>query len=227
MIYGNGLIASSFVKYFTNNDSYSIFAAGVSNSAEKNNEAFMREKISLLKCIEENRFLVYFSTCSLNDITLLDTPYVRHKLEMESICASASRYLIFRLPQVVGNTANPHTLTNYFYNSIAGNRKFKVWRNASRVLIDVDDVASIVTYLLGESVPSGSTINIAHPYALPALEIVEIFQSILGIKANFELIDEGSVYAIDCSLATDVAKVVAINFDRHYTERLIRKYYAQ
>jgi len=49
----------------------------------------------------------------------------------------------------------------------------------------------------------------------------------LGIKANFDLTDEGNFYVIDCSLANNAAKKLSIDFDDYYTERLIRKYYAR
>jgi UDP-2-acetamido-2,6-beta-L-arabino-hexul-4-ose reductase len=227
VIYGNGLIASSLISYFHGDDRYSIFASGVSNSGEKRVEAFSREKNALFKCVEADRFLVYFSTCSLYDTSILDTPYARHKLEMESICANASSYAIFRLPQVVGETLNPYTLTNFLFNSIKNNYRFKIWRNASRVLIDVEDIASIVAYFLDSGIANNSIINIAHLHALPVLDIVKIFESLLGIKANFDFTDEGSFYSIDCSLANNAARKLLINFDDHYTERLIRKYYAR
>ena len=225
MIFGNGLIASALQKYFFDKNDFSIFAAGVSNSNEDNPLAFLREKNALLGCIEAGGFLVYFSTCSLDDSSLPETPYIKHKLDMESICKNSEHYAIFRLPQVVGSSDNPYTLTNFLRNAIANKSKFKVWQNASRVLIDVDDVASIVSYLLEESLVNNSTINIAHRYALPVLEIVAIFEELLGLKANFELIDKGNTYAIDCSLSSEVAIKLSIDFDAQYNKRLIRKYY--
>jgi len=227
VIYGNGLIASSFIRYFHGDDRYSIFASGVSNSGEKRVEAFSREKSALLKCIKADKFLVYFSSCSLYDESVLSTPYNMHKLEMESICTNASRYAIFRLPQLVGKTLNPYTLTNFLFNSIKSNYKFKIWQNASRVLIDVDDMASITAYFLNTGIANNSIINIGHSHALPVLEIVKIFESLLNIRANFEFTDEGNFYAIDCSLANNAARKLSIDFDSHYTERLIRKYYAR
>jgi nucleoside-diphosphate-sugar epimerase len=225
MIYGNGLIASSLSKVFIDDDIFSIFAAGVSNSSEKRSIEFLREKEKLLRIMDLDKHLVYFSTCSIYDQTLLDDPYVSHKLEMESICKNASLYSIFRLPQVVGRTDNPNTLTNYLFNAISSNSNFKIWLKASRVLIDVDDVASIVAYMLGLRLVNNSTINISHSNSSSVIEIVEIFESLLGIKANYDLINKGASYAIECSVSTDVAKRLLIDFDERYTKRLIHKYY--
>ena len=227
MIFGKGLIASSFSKFFIDDDFFSIFAAGVSNSNEKNPIQFLREKERLLRCMDSDKHLIYFSTCSVYDQSLLNDPYVTHKLEMESICKNASLYSIFRLPQVVGATDNPNILANYLFNAISGNSNFKIWQKATRVLIDVEDVASIVTYMLGARLVNNATINIAHSYSLPVLEIVEIFESFLGIKANYDFLNKGASYAIDCSISNDVAKRLLIDFDEQYTKRLILKYYAR
>ena len=52
-----------------------------------------------------------------------------HKKEMESLVRLSKDSVIFRLPQVVGRTPNPDTLTNYFYKRIMFGANFQVWRH--------------------------------------------------------------------------------------------------
>ena len=102
MIIGNGLIASAFNPYFSNDERVVVFASGVSNSRETRAEAFLRERQMLLDAMRHERFLLYFSTCSVNDPELADAPYVVHKKEMEKLVQSTKDYAIFRVPIIVG-----------------------------------------------------------------------------------------------------------------------------
>lgn len=202
-----------------------VFASGVSNSRENRGEEFLREKQLLMECLRYGKFTLYFSTCSVGDPELLDTPYVVHKKEMESLVRSAKDYAIFRLPQVVGKTPNPNTLTNYLYQQVMSGSHFKVWRHAKRNLIDVDDVASIVTQLIPTSLANRTITNIACPFSVSIHQLVSIFESVLGKKANYVYVDVGAEYSIDSSLAVKAAKRIGINFEERYVEKLIRKYY--
>lgn len=77
MVIGNGMIAKA-CKAFIDDTSVTIFASGVSNSAEVLVENFQRE-FELLASQTKDIKIVYFSTCSVNDPSVADTPYVRHK----------------------------------------------------------------------------------------------------------------------------------------------------
>lgn len=225
MIIGKGLIANAFAPHFGEDESLIIFASGVSNSREARSEAFFRERHMLIEALNLKKMLVYFSTCSVNDPELIGTPYVNHKKEMEALVRSAKDFAIFRLPQVVGKTQNPNTLTNYLFQQIKSGANFQVWRNATRNLIDVEDVALIATHLIRSSIASGQTINIACPFSVSILQLVNIFEKVLGKKASYTVVDSGGTYAIDSNIATQVAKKINIDFDDSYVEELIRKYY--
>lgn len=225
MIIGNGLIAQSFIRYFGDDPNVIVFASGVSNSREFRNEAFLRERRMLVEALSRQQKLLYFSTCSIDDPELQNTPYVMHKKEMEALVCSVRGCYVFRLPQIVGRTPNPNTLTNYLYRKIMSGDSFQVWRHAKRNLIDVDDVALIVSYLVRTSVVNRSAINIASPFSITIPYLISVFESVLGKKANYVLIDAGGSYSIDSSLATEAASQLGINFDSTYVERLIRKYY--
>lgn len=225
MIIGNGLIASAFNSHFRDDPNVIVFASGVSNSREVCIEAFLRERHMLLDALSHEKFILYFSTCSVNDPELLESPYVAHKKEMEALVCSYKDYAIFRLPQVVGKTQNPNTLTNYLYKQIMSESPFQVWRHARRNLIDIDDIALIVTHLMRSSIASGITTNIACPFSISIPKLVDIFELALGKKANYTFIEAGGTYSIDSSLATEVAEQVGVNFDDYYIVNLIRKYY--
>ncbi len=225
MIIGNGLIASSFHPHFENNADVIIFASGVSNSRETNPAAFQREERLLMNALASKKYLVYFSTCSLSDPELQQSPYVMHKIKIEELVRSSKGYAIFRLTQVVGKTSNPHTLTNYLYQHITSDTPFQIWRHAKRNLIDVDDVVSIATYLIQSPRMSRITENIACPFSIGIDELVRIFEHVLRKKAVYTLKDAGGAYAIDTRLATAAAKNISIDFNENYTEKLLRKYY--
>jgi nucleoside-diphosphate-sugar epimerase len=227
MIIGNGLIATAFKPYFGDDSEVVVFASGVSNSREIRKEAFLRERQMLMDALRYARFMLYFSTCSVNDPELFDTPYVIHKKEMEILVSSSKDYAIFRLPQLVGITPNINTLTNYLYMQIMSGTHFQIWRHARRNLIDIDDVASIITHLLRDSLAARITANIACPFSISILHLVNIFELVLGKKANYAFVEGGGAYSIDSSLATEAASQIGIDFDDVYIENLIRKYYGE
>lgn len=225
MIVGNGLIANSFKKLSTDNQNVIIFASGVSNSMEKRKSEFLREKNMLINLVDIPKLIVYFSTCSIEDPLLHASPYVSHKQEMEELVSTAREFVIFRLPQVVGKTINPFTLTNYLYRQISTGSYFEVWQNATRNLIDVDDIALIVNYLIRSSMASCITSNIASPFTISVPDLVRIFESIIGRKSNCKFVDGGGSYFVDSTLAAHAATQAGVNFEKDYIIRVLKKYY--
>lgn len=226
MIVGNGLVAKAFFRDYADDEEVVIFASGVSNSKESRDEAFLREKQLLMNALTANKFMVYFSTCSVDDPELFNSPYVIHKKKMESLVREGTqRHAIFRLPQVVGNTHNPNTLTNYLYQKIVSGSAFQVWRYAKRNLIDIDAIASISNYLIRHSLNERLTVNIASPFSISIPELVGIFETVLGKKANYTIVDAGGVYEINVEQIVDIANQLGVKFDETYIEKLIRKYY--
>ncbi len=98
MIIGNGLLAQAFSPVFANDAHVIAFASGVSNSRETRAEAFARERELLTSTLEREKFILYFSTCSVHDPELAESPYVRHKIDMEHLVCNAAQKAIFRLP---------------------------------------------------------------------------------------------------------------------------------
>ncbi|MBT2745048.1 MULTISPECIES: NAD-dependent epimerase/dehydratase family protein [unclassified Lysobacter] len=225
MIVGNGLIAKAFQARSENDRATTIFASGVSNSSETSEQSFARERQLLLETLRaaQGKF-VYFSTCSLTDADRKTTPYVVHKTEMEALVLAYGDALVLRLPQVVGYTPNPHTLTNFLASRIASGERFTLWTKAIRSLIDVDDIASIATAMI-DSGFTGRVTDIAAPGALTMMELVETMERLLARKGNYDLVERGGGNVPDAALTMQFAQKLGIDLLDRYPERVLRKYY--
>jgi len=221
MIVGRGMLANAFHKY-KNHDNIIIFASGVSNSKETNKDNFKREKMLLIKTIENNqeKSLIYFSTCSIKDKSQKNSQYIIHKKSMEELIETkCKKYYIFRLPQVVGITNSP-TLINFLINAIEKNNFFYVQRYATRNLIDVNDIVYLSNKFITEQKSINKIINIASPFNIGVLRIVNILEKLLAKKANFQFIEEGSKQNIDISKIQTISKDI---FNSDYPEKILKK----
>lgn len=192
MILGNGLMATTFSRYSEQADVI-IFASGVSNSSETRVEAFNREIVLLKNTCKNlhNQLLVYFSTTSIVDLELSDSPYITHKLEIENFISKwCNHYMIFRLPQVVGKTQNPHTIVNFIYNHIMEGKNFNVWQHACRNLIDVTDVYHLADYFIQNRIFKNQVTTIATPINVKVLDIVKILENLLKKKQFLQFWNE-------------------------------------
>lgn len=228
MIVGHGLIATAFHRFFSDDENICIFASGVSNSKCFKDESFRRERDLLVEHIlrcDKDCLFVYFGTCSLYDPDLRGSPYVKHKVEMEAIVKSHPKYIIFRLPQVVGQSNNPDTLTNYIYKKILLDETFDLLSHAMRNIIDVDDVALIANQIVKDINCINKTINIANPTSISVVDVVSIFEDILQRKARFVLRKKGSSYQINTNYIQPVINFLDLNFDGDYVKSVLNKYY--
>lgn len=228
MIIGSGLVARAFFPYFARSSSVCVYAAGVSNSACADASEFNRELIRLNDALDRHgnaELFLYFGTCSVNDHHAASSPYVLHKIRMEQIVEEHPRHLILRLPQLVGNSPNPHTLLNYLFARIARSEKFQVWKLARRNIIDVDDVARIGVSLVLDESARGECINVANISDIAMPDVVEIMERVVGKRSLCEVLDRGGGYLIDIERIRPAIKRCGISFDQGYIERVIRKYY--
>lgn len=229
MIIGNGLLASVFWDQYAEDTRVIVFASGVSNSSEKKMQAYEREKsllLNTLKGLHENQLIIYFSTCSIYDESKSDDMYVKHKKEMEECVSShATNYYIVRLPQLIAQSKNKHTLLNFFYEHIQSGQKINIFSKSTRNLIDVDDAKAIVVYLVEHNLYQNSIVNIANQFNYTPMEIVRCFEELLGVKANINLLDKGARYTIDITRIAPICQHLNIDFDA-YLPRKIKKHYA-
>lgn len=121
MIIGTGDIASAL----NNRDGFVFFAAGVSNSQCTDPKEFEREKSMLIDARLGNngKMIVYFSSIS---IYLADTPYTRHKKNMQNLVREAfDNYTIIRLGNIDWGT-NPNTFINFIRNKIKNEEQVEI-----------------------------------------------------------------------------------------------------
>ena len=228
MVIGSGMLARAFDSY-RDHPSIVILASGVSDSTVTDVAQFEREQTLLVNTLDEQckKQVVYFSTCSIVDPELSASSYVNHKLKMERLIqAHSSSYLVFRLPQVVGQGGNKNTLTNRLYSSIRSDERFQLWRNAYRYIIDVDDVLAIARYMIDRDEYVTRIINVAS-CRFSIFEIVRALGNVTQRSAVYTELDKGASYNIDCDEAHKVARLLNIRFDETYLHRVIRKYYAE
>ncbi len=229
MIIGSGLLARAFAAKFTASEEVCIYAAGVSDSGCGDALEFEREARRLAHSLRDARHcdaFVYFGTCSVADPEARDTPYVQHKLRMERLVSEHPRWLVLRLPQVAGQTPNPHTLLNYLHAKIARSEAFSVWSKARRNVIDVEDVAAIACELVGQPNLRQRTLNIANPVSYPIAEIVHAFELALRKKAICTPVPRGSAYPIDVTPIQPILHRLG-HFDENYLHRVVARYYGR
>jgi nucleoside-diphosphate-sugar epimerase len=228
MIVGSGFLARAFAAQFANAPNVWIYAAGVSNSGCSDSGEFARERARLSDALrggKEGEAFVYFSTCSIGDPAATNSPYVRHKIDMERVVARHCRFLIIRLPQVAGRTPNPHTLLNYLYARVVRSEKFTVWTEATRNIIDIDDVVAIVTKILDNPELRCITVNVANSINYSVNEIVATMEKVVGKRAVTDRVELGSAYEIDTSQIARIIQDMGLVCDDRYLERVINKYY--
>lgn len=227
LVVGKGLLARAFeARASAGHQDIVVFASGVSNSSEERPEEFDRERRMLAPFLAEGRRVVYFGSCgSATGDEGANTPYMRHKRDMECRVLDSGNGIVLRLPQVVGRTSNPHTLTNFLHTRILSGQAFTVWGYAERNLIDIEDVAAIGTYLVESSGPGSHVFSIAAPRSLPMPELVAIFERVLDRTARCTIELRGTPLHIDAPEAFAAARLLAINLEGAYAESIIRKYY--
>ncbi|WP_386694720.1 NAD-dependent epimerase/dehydratase family protein [Lonepinella sp. MS14435] len=227
MIVGNGMMAKAFSGY-AEDPKHIIFASGVSNSQEKDRTFFARESQLLEQTIlhHPDQKLVYFSTCSLYDPSLQNSPYVQHKQNMEQqVQRLAQQYLIVRLPQVVGNATSP-TIINFLYQAIIHQQPFILWQESYRNLIDIDDVVTILNEILANPLFTNQIINVATDKMINVQNIVIMLENITKITALYQSIPKGSYYSIDIAPIRPILAKLHLNFAQDYVQKTLEKYYS-
>jgi len=227
MVTGNGMIATRFNSYSAN-EKFVIFASGVSNSVTTNPAHFSREDELLRSVIEKNpdKTLVYFSTCSIYDHSMVQSPYVLHKLKMEeTITATHPNFIIFRVSNPIGKTSNRHTVLNFFIQHILEKKPFAVWKYASRNLIDLDDMFSICDYILQHRLFPNRVINIANPVNYPVTMIVETIEKHFHTKGIYKLLQKGNSPLIDTTDIQYLFRKLDIDFNSTYLKKILQKYF--
>jgi len=231
MIIGKGLIANGF-KFYKNEKRVLIFASGVSNSNERSEVAFEREKELLqqaneLKNLNEDYLLVYFSTTALLDPSQEKNHYVKHKKNMEALVKEFNKFIIFRLPQIIGKSRNPNTLVNFLHRKVSSEESFDLWVNAKRDIIDIEDTFKICHKIIEEGSSHNKVINIGTGIDQSIKSIVHCLEDITGKKALYKEKDLGNTFKCDLTLSTQTAEKILLNFKNDYLSKTLKKYYTE
>jgi len=186
MIIGNGLLAKNLSEI--HHDGLTLFCSGVSDSSEKSDFSFKRERDLLLnQSIEKPIF--YFSTVSIFNPTIQESPYVLHKKHMETLLIeNFPEYLIIRLPNVVGLGGNKANLFPFFMDSISKGKHIPIHRNAFRYLLAANDIGEITKCLIRRQ--QRGEINVCYAKPPTALEIYMHLCALQNQKTNFS---EGTI----------------------------------
>lgn len=226
MIIGNGMMAQAF-STFRDDPRVLIFASGISDSLESRAEAFVREKSLLTRAREEHaeKLLVYFGTCSVDDPGRACTPYVEHKLHMETLLKlSPHPWMVLRLPLAIGPGRRGTTLAPFLYDRISRGETFEVWEHATRYLVDVADALRIAARFIRAPELWNRRINVALR-AFPVLEFVRVMEGILRRRAVYTLVPKGRHYQIRCPEVAAVSGKLNIDRSNRYLERVLDKYF--
>ena len=221
-VIGNGFIAKKFKKYlkFIKKNNVIVYAAGISNSLERNKNNLNKEINRLKKILDNNKKkIIYISTYSVNDNSRKKKPYVKNKIKIEKIIQKISKeYLIIRLPEIIGRNKNPKTLTNFFYNNIIANKKFIVHKNVQRNLLDIDDAIKKCIKIIIINKNKNKKINILNKNFYTPLQIVKNFEKILSKKAfyNFNIIKKNKLI---------LKNNYFVNSSKNYLLKILKKHY--
>lgn len=225
MVVGRGLLATTFSHYAANNN-VTIFASGVSNSTTQDPIAFKRELDLLEHHLDSDITLIYFSTISVHDPDLTETPYIQHKRHIEHVIAErCSSYIIFRLPILLGRSGNPHTLCNFIYSQITNHKTITVYKKACRYIIDVDDLKAYLTEMIDSGAYTNSIIDINYNNAISISELIHMYEQTLGIKAVTQEIEKGGCYTTNNTPFLDHLTQNGITIPSDYLAQRILKYY--
>ena len=222
MIIGKGLISKSLTDSFVDNKDILIFASGVSNSTETNEEVFRTERNLLDSTIKKNpdKKIVYFSSIFVKN--KLKVPYYIHKKNMEKLIKKKSKnYLIIRLPQVIGLGGNQNNLINFLVKKIDKSETIYIEKKTYRAIIDIDDLKKIVIYLLKTKK------KIVNIYGFERVEVIEIVDTISKIKQKpifVVLMEKGiSIKKNKSRFIKKMIKNTQINI-KNYTIKTLKKY---
>ena len=224
-VVGRGLLARAFAVETKLPSGTIVFASGVSNSGTTDVAAFAREEVLLRSWLASAAgIFVYFSSCGLATGDTAHSAYMAHKRNMEELVLGYPAGRVFRLPQVVGQTDNPHTLVNYLREHLLDGTPFEVWEHAERNIIGVDDVRDLVVAMLGEPATDERIVNIAALHSTPMAQLVRMMEDHLGRHGHYTLVPRGEPMPLDTAQVARVARRLGLDLGPDYATRVIARY---
>jgi nucleoside-diphosphate-sugar epimerase len=229
VIVGKGMVAGA-LKDISGWEEDILFSSGVSNSGEFESSPFQKETDlvkSFINNLSAGSSFVYFSTTSIFDSSKSSNPYIIHKLSIEKMLRESNiDFLIVRLPNLVGFSNNPHTLTNYFADSIRKERPITLKSGAIRHLIDVADLSNILNDIKRMFGKKKLTVNVDTDKPLSAGKILEFLEETLNKKAIIQIVPENNNGIQKETVNADGAIDFLWKTEENYHKELFKKYYS-
>lgn len=226
MIIGNGMMARAMMEI--DQEDIVFFCSGVSNSSEINQEAFDREFNLLNEQVSLKKKLIYFSSYFVNFEGYHQKRYYKHKFQVEQFIQSTFKdYTIYRLPQVVGYSDNPHTLTNFLHNCILESKRIPVFKNSKRNIIDIRCIKRVVEYANNAKLFQNEVVNLIAAMNFDIEEIIRAFELITQKKSQKYFV-ETQEHEFPILLKDEMREIftqLGILFNDNYLEMLIKNYY--
>ena len=141
------------------------------------------------------------------------------------IQSSAKSFLIFRLPQVIGFLDTKSSLVNFLVDAIGNQKKFELWCNAQKNIIDIDDVYEIVVEVLKRGILTKKIVNIASSHQTSVIQLVNEIEKFFGLTANYTLVNKGTSYDLDIFAIKTVLSDLHIEFGEAYIQTALNKYF--
>ena len=175
------------------------------------------------------RLFIYISTTSVLDNYLKKDMYTRNKIIIENLIKKRlDNFLILRLPQIVGKSNNPHTITNFIYKKVLLEQRFKVWSNVKRNLIDIDDLIKIVKQIIGTKLKPRNVINILNPNSIYVEEIANIMGEIIKKKPRYILVEYKTKMKGNLKIQSNFKfnlNITKYFKNKNYFKNIMKKYY--
>lgn len=229
-IIGNGFIAKNLSKIdkFIKKSNYLIYCAGISNSKVFSKFELKRELNSFNKFLKKNynRKLIYISTADIKNNLKKKDLYIKNKILIERIIKRKfKKYIILRLPQIIGYSSNKNTLINYFYNNIKKNKKIIINLGVERNILDIEDVAKVLRIILFNN-NNNRVVTLSNKYSVKPIEIVNIFEKKLKKKAKITYVKTTKQkWLIKNAYSLKLFNKAKVRFDKDYLLKKINKYY--
>ena len=235
-VVGRGMLARAFEAHAAELPTAIVCASGVADSRCTDPSAFRRE-IELVRelasrAADRATLLVYFSGAPIygptpgrhreSDRAAPESPYGRHKLECEeTIAASGARYMVLRLPNVVGPAGNPNQLVPSLVAQVVAGHVL-VRSGATRDLLDVDDVV----YIVGALVRRGAidvVLNVASGVSTPVERLADQIAAILGVSPTISSVPGGDRQEFSTDLVRGLIPDYP-RFNRDYPAEVLGRY---
>ena len=230
-IVGRGFIAKNLYKIISaiQKSDYIIYAAGISNSREKSNTKLKKEINLFKKFIDKNQNnkIAYISTADVTNNLKKRSRYVKNKIKIEKLIQKYfKKYIIIRLPQIIGKSKNKNTLINFFNDKIKKGKKIELLNNVKRNLLDINDVLKMIKTILINKKTERKIIILSNKYSLKPIEIIKILELKQRKKAKYYFKKTNKqIWNLNFNKNLKYFDKAKIKFDKDYFKKVINKYY--